>query len=148
MDADPVTFGVGGAISGAMLLQFGRMCLDAWRSRNGRTSARIEPPIPPVDVRPPQPLEVAPAPRFVTCEACELKHKEVDNRLAAGTRAFDAVRSKIDAVETMLNTNQRDVMQSFQKLNDRISPIAETCAENGAAIRILLGENLKPRTKT
>ena len=140
MDADTVTFGVGGAISGAMLLQFGRMCLDAWRSRNGRTSARIEPPIPPVDVRPPQPLEVAPAPKFVTCEQCELKHKSVDASLAAGTRAFEAIRSRMDA-------DHRDVMQSIQKLNDRIAPVAESCAENGAAIRILLGENLKARPK-
>ena len=95
----------------------------------------------------PQPLEVKGAPKFVTCEQCELKHREVDNRLAAGTRAFDAVRSKIDAVETKMDTNQRDVMASIQKLNDRISPMAESCAENGAAIRILLGENLKPRPK-
>lgn len=95
----------------------------------------------------PQPLEVKGAPRFVTCEQCELKHKEVDNRLAAGTRAFDAVRSKIDTVETKMDTNQRDVMASIQKLNERIAPIGEACAENGAAIRILLGENLKPRTK-
>ncbi len=107
----------------------------------GRRSvkAKVEPPIPPVEVKP--------SPQFVTCEQCDLRHREVDNRLAAGTRAFDAVRSKIDAVETKMDTNQRDVMQSFQKLNDRISPMAETCAENGAAIRILLGENLKPRSK-
>lgn len=95
----------------------------------------------------PQPLEVKGAPSYVTCEQCELKHKDVDNRLAAGTRAFDAVRAKIDAVETKMDTNQRDVMGSIQKLNDRVAPVAEACAENGAAIRILLGENLKPRTK-
>lgn len=140
MDADTVTFGIGGAFSGAMLLQAGRMALDAWRSRNGRTAARIEPPIPPVDVRPPQPLEVKGAQRFVTCEQCELKHKGVDASLAAGTRAFEAIRSRMDA-------DHRDVMASIQKLNDRIAPIAESCAENGAAIRILLGENLKPRPK-
>lgn len=140
MDADTVTFGIGGAFSGAMLLQAGRMALDAWRSRNGRTAARIEPPIPPVDVRPPQPLEVKGAPQYVTCEQCELRHKAVDERLSAGTRAFDAVEGKMDA-------NQRDVMNSIQKLNDRIAPVAESCAENGAAIRILLGENLKTRPK-
>ncbi|MBR1836841.1 MAG: hypothetical protein IJ783_06095, partial [Kiritimatiellae bacterium] len=88
----------------------------------------------------PQPLEVKGAQRFVTCEQCELKHKGVDASLAAGTRAFEAIRSRMDA-------DHRDVMASIQKLNDRIAPIAESCAENGAAIRILLGENLKPRPK-
>lgn len=95
----------------------------------------------------PQPLEVKGAQKFVTCEQCDLKHKAVDERLSAGTRAFDAVRAKIDAVEGKMDANQRDVMNSIQKLNDRIAPVAESCAENGAAIRILLGENLKTRPK-
>ena len=132
MDADGAQIILG---SGA----FGALCgvVSSWiKARFSKTTVA------------PQPLEVKGAPQFVTCEQCELRHKEVDNRLAAGTRAFDAVRTKIDTVESKMDTNQRDVMQSFQKLNDRISPIAETCAENGAAIRILLGENLKPRTKT
>jgi hypothetical protein len=88
----------------------------------------------------PQPLEVKGAPSYVTCEQCELKHKDVDNRLAAGTRAFEAIRAKMDA-------DHSDVMRSIKNLYDRIAPVAESCAENGAAIRILLGENLKPRTK-
>lgn len=95
----------------------------------------------------PQPLEVKGAQRYVTCEQCELRHQAVDKRLDDGADAFEAVRSKIDAVESKMDLNQRDVMQSIQKLNDRIAPVAESCAENGAAIRILLGENLKTRPK-
>ena len=131
MDADGIQLLVGGGSVGALCTLAG-----AWiKARFAKTQIA------------PQPLEVKGAPKFVTCEQCELKHKEVDNRLAAGTRAFDAVRSKIDTVETKMDTHQRDVMASIQKLNERIAPIGEACAENGAAIRILLGENLKPRTK-
>lgn len=131
MDADGVQLLIGGGAIGALV-----PLASAWiKARFGRTTVE------------PQPLEVKGAPKFVTCDQCDLRHREVDNRLAAGTRAFDAVRSKIDAVETKMDTNQRDVMASIQKLNDRISPMAESCAENGAAIRILLGENLKPRPK-
>ena len=131
MDADGIQLLVGGGSVGALCTLAG-----AWiKARFAKTQIA------------PQPLEVKGAQKFVTCEQCELKHKEVDNRLAAGTRAFDAVRSKIDTVETKMDTNQRDVMASIQKLNERIAPIGEACAENGAAIRILLGENLKPRTK-
>lgn len=88
----------------------------------------------------PQPLEVKGAPSYVTCEACRERHAEVEKRLADGTRAFDAIRAKMDA-------DHRDVIQGINKLNDRMVPLVETCAENGAAIRILLGENLKPRPK-
>ena len=96
----------------------------------GRRSvkAKVEPPIPPVEVKP--------SPQFVTCEQCDLRHREVDNRLAAGTRAFDAIRTKMDA-------DHRDVMNSIQKLNDRVAPVAEACAANSQAIRILLREEKK-----
>lgn len=131
MDADGAQIILG---SGA----FGALCgvVSSWiKARFART--KVEP----------QPLEVKGAPKFVTCEECELKHRAVDERLSAGTRAFDAVQRKIDAVETKMDTNQRDVMGSIQKLNDRVAPVAEACAENGAAIRILLGENLKTRPR-
>ncbi len=136
MEMDAVLQGGGMVLSGVAVAKIADAVSKMWAARHQRTEIA------------PQPLEVKGATKFVTCEQCELRHNEVDNRLAAGTRAFDAVRTMIDAVETKMDTNQRDVMQSFQKLNDRISPMAETCAENGAAIRILLGENLKPRTKT
>ena len=124
MDADGVQLLIGGGAIGALV-----PLASAWiKARFGRTTVA------------PQPLEVKGAPKFVTCEQCELKHKGVDASLAAGTRAFEAIRSRMD-------TDHRDVMQSIQKLNDRISPMAESCAENGAAIRILLGENLKTRPK-
>ena len=131
MDADGAQIILG---SGA----FGALCgvVSSWiKARFSKTTVA------------PQPLKVQAEQQFVTCEQCELKHKAVDERLAAGARAFDAVRSKIDTVESKMDMNQRDVMTSFQKLNDRVTPIGEACAENGAAIRILLGENLKERTK-
>lgn len=124
MDADGIQLLVGGGSVGALCTLAG-----AWiKARFAKTQIA------------PQPLEVKGATRYVTCEQCELKHKGVDERLKAGTRAFEAIRDRMDA-------DHRDVMASIQKLNDRISPMAESCAENGAAIRILLGENLKPRPK-
>lgn len=124
MDADSIQLFVGGGAIGALV-----PLASAWiKARFSKTQIA------------PQPLEVKGAPQFVTCEQCELKHKGVDASLAAGTRAFEAIRSRMDA-------DHRDVMGSIQKLNDRIAPVAETCAENGAAIRILLGENLKTRPK-
>ena len=124
MDADGIQLLVSGGAIGALV-----PLASAWiKARFGQTKIA------------PQPLEVKGAPQFVTCEQCELKHKGVDASLAAGTRAFEAIRSRMDA-------DHRDVMQSIQRLNDRIAPVAESCAENGAAIRILLGENLKERTK-
>ena len=132
MDADGAQIILG---SGA----FGALCgvVSSWiKARFGKTTVA------------PQPLEVKGAARYVTCEQCDLRHREVDERLKAGTRAFEVVRSKIEKVEEKMDTNQHDVMGSIQKLNDRVAPIGEACAENGAAIRILLGENLKPRAKT
>lgn len=117
MDADGAQIILG---SGA----FGALCgvVSSWiKARFSKTTVA------------PQPLEVKGAPRFVTCEQCDLRHKDVDTRLQAGTRAFDAIRTKMDA-------DHRDVMQSIQKLNDRVAPVAEACAANSQAIRILLKE--------
>ncbi len=128
MDADALLQGGGLIVSGAALATIVNALVKVWTARNQRTTVE------------PQPLEVKGAPKFVTCEQCELRHKGVDASLAAGTRAFEAIRARMD-------TDHRDVMNSIQKLNDRITPMAESCAENGAAIRIMLGENLKERTK-
>lgn len=128
MELDAVLQGGGMVLSGVAVAKIADAVSKMWAARHQRTQIA------------PQPLEVKGAQRFVTCEQCELKHKGVDASLAAGTRAFEAIRSRMDA-------DHRDVMASIQKLNDRIAPIAESCAENGAAIRILLGENLKPRPK-
>ena len=128
MDADALLQGGGLIVSGAALATIVNALVKVWTARNQRTTVE------------PQPLEVKGAPKFVTCEQCELRHKGVDASLAAGTRAFEAIRARMDA-------DHRDVMNSIQKLNDRITPMAESCAENGAAIRIMLGENLKERTK-
>lgn len=120
MDADGIQLLVGGGSVGALCTLAG-----AWiKARFSKTQIA------------PQPLEVKGAPKFVTCEQCELRHKEVDERLKAGTRAFDAIRTKMDA-------DHRDVMQSIQKLNDRVAPVAEACAANSQAIRILLREEKK-----
>lgn len=128
MELDAVLQGGGMVLSGVAVAKIADAVSKMWAARHQRTEIA------------PQPLEVKGATRYVTCEQCELKHKGVDERLKAGTRAFEAIRDRMDA-------DHRDVMASIQKLNDRISPMAESCAENGAAIRILLGENLKPRPK-
>ena len=120
MDADGIQLLVGGGSVGALCTLAG-----AW------IKARFAKP-----QIAPQPLEVKGAQKFVTCEQCELRHKEVDERLKAGTRAFDAIRTKMDA-------DHRDVMNSIQKLNDRVAPVAEACAATGAAIKILLKEHDK-----
>lgn len=117
MDADGIQLLVGGGAIGALV-----PLASAWiKARFAKTQIA------------PQPLEVKGAQKFVTCEQCELRHKEVDERLKAGTRAFDAIRTKMDA-------DHRDVMNSIQKLNDRVAPVAEACAANSQAIRILLKE--------
>ena len=124
MDADGVQLLVGGGAIGALV-----PLASAWiKARFQKTEIA------------PQPLEVKGAPRFVPCEACDLRHTDVDARLAAGARAFEAIRSKMDA-------DHRDVMASIGRLSDRLGPVAESCAENGAAVRILLGQNLKQGVK-
>lgn len=72
----------------------------------------------------PQPLEVAPAPSYRTCAECDRRHAEVEKRLAAGDRAFQELR--------------HDIQSGFQRVTDRISPVAEACAANSAALQVLL----------
>ena len=62
-----------------------------------------------------------------------LKEHSIATMAHLDTRAFDAIRTKMDA-------DHRDVMNSIQKLNDRVAPVAEACAANSQAIRILLKE--------
>ena len=102
------TIVLGGATAALLLKE-----LFAWlRSRNQRTEIA------------PQPLEVKGAPKYVTCEQCELRHKDVEKRLEAGDRAFQELR--------------HDIHSGFQRVTDRISPVAEACAANSAALQVLL----------
>lgn len=128
MDLETIIQGGGLVLSGAALTTLVNAVSKMWSARHQKTEIA------------PQPLDVRKAPDYVTCEACRERHAEVEKRLADGTRAFDAIRAKMDS-------DHRDVIQGINKLNDRMVPLVETCAENGAAIRILLGENLKPRPK-
>lgn len=127
MDVGELIQGGGLILSGAAVVKIADALAKVWAARNQKTEVV-------------QPLEVKGAPSYVTCEACRERHAEVEKRLEDGTRAFDAIRAKMDA-------DHRDVIQGINKLNDRMVPLVETCAENGAAIRILLGENLNPRPK-
>lgn len=72
----------------------------------------------------PQPLEVKGATKYVTCEQCELRHKDVEKRLEQGDAAFRELRHEIH--------------DGFQRVTDRISPVAEACAANSAALQVLL----------
>ncbi|MBR1837407.1 MAG: hypothetical protein IJ783_08985, partial [Kiritimatiellae bacterium] len=85
MELDAVLQGGGMVLSGVAVAKIADAVSKMWAARHQRTQIA------------PQPLEVKGAQRFVTCEQCELKHKGVDASLAAGTRAFEAIRSRMDA---------------------------------------------------
>ena len=81
----------------------------------------------------PNPLPVAMADTYVTCEQCALRHAEVEKRFQAGNTAFKELRKEIAGM-------REDLHAGLGKINDRISPVAEACAANSAAIQILLKE--------
>ncbi len=105
---DGLTLAIGGTAFGALCTLAG-----SWiKARYGH--AKVEP----------QPLEVKGATQYVTCEQCELRHRDVEKRLEAGDRAFQELR--------------HDIHSGFQRVTDRISPVAEACAANSAALQVLL----------
>ena len=61
----------------------------------------------------------------------------MEKRFEAGNTAFRELRKEITGM-------REDLHAGLAKINDRISPVAESCAANGAAIRILLNEERKP----
>lgn len=105
---DGLTLAIGGTAFGALCTLAG-----SWiKARYGH--AKVEP----------QPLEVAQAPSFRTCAECDRRHAEVEKRLAAGDLAFQELR--------------HDIQNGFQRVTDRISPVAEACAANSAALQVIL----------
>ena len=113
--------GGGLVISGAALVKLLDFALNVWSARHQKTQVE------------PTPLPVAMADKYVTCEQCALRHAEVEKRFQAGNTAFKELRKEITGM-------REDLHAGLGKITDRISPIAEACAANGAAIRILLNE--------
>lgn len=88
----------------------------------------------------PNPLNVVaePKPRYVTCEECKERHRKVDERFAAGNESFKAIRNEIAGMRKDVNAG---IARINERINDRISPVAEACAANSAAIQIMLKES-------
>ena len=88
----------------------------------------------------PNPLNVVaePKPRYVTCEECKERHRKVDERFAAGNESFKAIRNEIAGMRKDVNAG---ISRINERINDRISPVAEACAANSAAIQIMLKES-------
>ena len=88
----------------------------------------------------PNPLNVVtePKPRYVTCEECKERHRKVDERFAAGNESFKAIRNEIAGMRKDMNAG---IARISERINDRISPLAEACAANSAAIQIMLKES-------
>ena len=104
------------AIGGAAL---GSLCTvaAAWiKARFSKT--RVEP----------QPLEVAPAPKYRTCEECERIHAAVERRLEEGSRTFREVRDEISSV-------RREITDGFLKLNDRLDPVIRSVAASQEVLK-------------
>ena len=113
--------GGGLVISGAALVKLLDFALNVWSARHQKTQVE------------PTPLPVAMADKYVTCEQCALRHAEVEKRFQAGNTAFKDLRKEITGM-------REDLHAGLAKINDRISPVAEACAANSAAIQILLKE--------
>ena len=119
---DGVTLLLGGGAVGALCSLAG-----AWiKARYSKT--KVEP----------QPLEVAPAPKYRTCEECERIHKAVDARLEAGSRAFRDVRDEIASV-------RREVADGFEKLNERLDPVIRSVAATQEVLRQHLEDHRSQR---
>lgn len=76
----------------------------------------------------PTPLEVAAAPRLVTCEACDRRHAEVDRRLDRHEDDLRAVLGKLDQIES--NNENR-----AKRLHDRLDPVVRAVAANQELLR-------------
>ena len=116
--------GGGIVLSGALVFKLLDIGYKVWATRHQKT--KVEP----------QPLAVELAQRYVTCEQCAAKHAEVDKRFQIGTNAFKELRNEMSGM-------RKDLHEGLAKINDRISPVAEACAANSAAIQILLKERDK-----
>ena len=120
MDGDGISLALGGTAVGA-LCTLGA----AWIKAKVGQKAKVEPV--------PLPVETHERAQYVTREEFQRHVSEVQRRFEAGNTAFKELRKEITGM-------REDLHAGLAKINDRISPVAESCAANGAAIRILLNE--------
>ena len=113
-----------GGVAFAKLLDIG---YKVWAVRHQKTETEVKPN--PLNVH----VEKEMADKFVTKEEFDKHVEKVEKRLEAGNTAFKELRKEITGM-------REDLHAGLGKITDRISPIAEACAANGAAIRILLNE--------
>lgn len=120
MDGDGVSLAVGsgavGAICGVVI---------AWIKAKVGTKAKVEPV--------PLPVETHERTQYVTKEEFQRHVEKVEKRFEAGNTAFKELRKEITGM-------REDLHAGLGKINERISPVAEACAANSAAIQILLKE--------
>ena len=110
-DTDGMSLVLGGSAFGALCTLAG-----AWiRARYGR--AKVEP----------QPLEVAPAPKFVTCEQCETHRRAMAERVDAVETMQTRVLDKLDLIEQHNEDRAR-------RLHARLDPISESAAKSAALL--------------
>ena len=119
--------GGGIVLSGALVWKLLDIGYKVWSVRHQKTAAKVEPVPLPVHV------EKELAEKFVSCEECRLRHAQIEKRFEAGNTAFKELRKEITGM-------REDLHAGLGKITDRISPIAEACAANSAAIQILLKE--------
>lgn len=123
--------GGGIVLSGALVWKLLDIGYKVWSVRHQKTAARVEPD--PLNVH----VAEEPEKRFVTKEEFQRHVEKVEKRFEAGNTSFKELRKEITGM-------REDLHAGLAKITDRISPIAEACAANGAAIRILLNEERKP----
>lgn len=131
MDGDGVSIAVGSSAVTALV-----GVLGVWIKARWGQKARVEPV--------PLPVETEARPHYVTCEECKERHEKIERRFAQGNDTFKKLRDEMEGMRRDFNTEmaatRKDVNDGFMRLNDRISPVAEACAANSAAIQILLKE--------
>ena len=115
--------GGGLVISGVALGRLLDFALRIWEARHQKT--QLEPD--PLNVRTEEKAV------YVTKEEFKEHVAEVEKRFQAGNTAFKDLRKEIAGM-------REDLHAGLGKINDRISPVAEACAANSAAIQILLKE--------
>lgn len=123
MDIGDILGGGGLVISGVALGRLLDFALRIWEARNQKTELKPNP----LNVH----MEEEPEKKFVTRADFEKHVAEVQRRFEAGNTAFKELRKEITGM-------REDLHAGLARINDRISPVAESCAANGAAIQILL----------
>lgn len=119
--------GGGIVLSGALVWKLLDIGYKVWSVRHQKTAARVEPD--PLNVH----VAEEPEKKFVTRADFERHVEKVEKRFEAGDTAFKELRKEITGM-------REDLHAGLGKITDRISPIAEACAANSAAIQILLKE--------